>query len=196
MKYRLLLLPLLICSSLLYALPPQSQADREDVLKKLDGLYDIDELPERLANYRMEYIQAYDMPFEDVFNTVVSVLDDFQCRAVVSKQSMDDDGYFKGVIKSDYCVFVRTSETTDVDVLDSLELYSVKVPFIRGGIWETGRMKYTFIMREQEDGSTSVEIRGEISGRESLVTDKIHFWESNGTFETAFLNNVSEKLEK
>jgi|GEM_PF-1197255 len=192
MKNKILIIPFLIVTMAIgtFALPPQSDADRENLISKLDALYSADELPERYANYRQEYKQSYDDAFEDVFNNVIEVLGDFSCRAVVSKQTMNDEGYFKGVIKSDYCVFANKID----GIVDSLEYYSVKVPFIRGGIWETGRIKYTFILREQEDGSTSIEIRGEVSGLENNITETIHFWESNGNFEVAFLDNLSGKL--
>jgi hypothetical protein len=190
MKNTLLLAVLSFLAVSAFAVGPQTDADREDLLSKMKTIYTAEDLPERYKNYRMKYIQSFDAPFEDVFNAVIENLNETSCRTVVDKQSMTDEGFFKGVIKSDYCVFVNNVD----GIVDSLDYYSVKVPFIRGSIWETGRMKYTFILRESEEGPTSVEVRGEISGLESNITETIHFWESNGNFEVAFLNNVADRL--
>ncbi|GAB5465409.1 MAG: hypothetical protein Kapaf2KO_08450 [Candidatus Kapaibacteriales bacterium] len=174
-----------------FALPPQTTEERQYVVDILNSIYSVEDLPERYNNYRTKYEQSFDAPFEDVFNAVTNTLNEQDCRSAVSKQTQDDDGFFKGVIKSDYCVF---AEGTD-DLYDKLENYSLKIPKIRGGIWETGRVKYTFIIREQEDGSSNLLIKGEISGFERNITETIHFWESNGNFEAAFLDSVIQKLQ-
>ncbi|MFP4526922.1 MAG: hypothetical protein ACLFQX_00110 [Candidatus Kapaibacterium sp.] len=148
-------------------------------------------VPEHLRYYKDKYEAVYNRPFEDVWAAVKESVKEIGCMVMTENYRQTDEGFFKGVIKSDMCVFVEGDET-----LDSLKKYSLKVPVIRGGIWTNGRMQYKFILKEQEDASVELLLNGEVSGWEDHVTSSVHFWQSNGMFETFMLNRINRKLEE
>jgi hypothetical protein len=57
-------------------------------------------------------------------------------------------------------------------------------------------MQYSFVITEQADGSTYLLLKGNLSGFENYVTNKVHFWESNGQLEQAILDAITEKVKK
>jgi hypothetical protein len=128
--------------------------------------------------------------FEDVWNAVVEAIADQGCELMTKVQKTNDEGFLKGVLKSEFCVFVNDDTTFDL-----LRIYSVKMPVIRGGIWTSGRIQYRIILEEINEGEgTSILVKGELSGSEDNVTNEVHFWQSNGWFETDLLFRVKNKL--
>jgi hypothetical protein len=106
------------------------------------------------------------------------------------KESQTETGALKGNIQSDFCVFSMAGN----NVKDSLEKYSYKLPVIRGAVWENARMQYKFILKENEDLTVNILIKGDLSGREKNVTNEVHFWQSNGIFETQMIDRVKKIL--
>jgi len=128
--------------------------------------------------------------FEDVWNAVVESIEDQGCAMMTKVQKTNDEGFLKGVMKSEFCVFVNDDTTFDL-----LRIYSVKMPVIRGGIWTSGRIQFKIILEEINEGEgTSILIKGELSGSEDNVTNEVHFWESNGWFQTDLHYRVKHKL--
>lgn len=137
------------------------------------------------------YEATYDVPFETVFNTVVESIEDINCMIITKNPEQNPEtGLYTGKIISDYCIFSVGDTTAKV-----LEYYSTEVPFIRGGNWINGRVQYDFTLNEQEDGTTHILLQGQISGFEKHVTNKVHFWQSNGYYETKMMERIDAKLK-
>lgn len=147
-------------------------------------------IPERLRYFKEKYDETFQYPFESVWNAVKQAILDLNCMVAQEKYSQTDEGFFKGKVESDYCVFTVGLDST----FDVLKKYSLELPLIRGGRWMTGRMKYVFNIEEKSDGTVYLLLRGEISGFENYVTHRVHFWKSNGYWETYILNRIREKL--
>jgi hypothetical protein len=120
----------------------------------------------------------------------VKAVEELGCQVMNKSYTQTDEGLYKGKVFSDYCVFVGKTDTT----LDEIHKFSVREPVIRGGVWINGRMQYKFILTEMQDGNTHLRLKGEMSGREDYVTARVHFWESNGTFEKRILDRIDEML--
>jgi hypothetical protein len=143
--------------------------------------------------YKDKYEKTYDYAFEIVWEAIKKSLADKNCQIAHEKYTQTDEGLYKGSIKSDFCVFAAVAN--DEDVFDSLKVYSLEVPFIRGGIWLNGRMEYKFKLKENDDGSVYVRLKGKLSGFEDFVTHEVHFWQSNGYFETKMLEAIEKNCK-
>ena len=141
--------------------------------------------------YKKKYEKTFDYPFEVVWEAIKKSLTDKNCQVGYERYTQTDEGLYKGTIKSDYCVFTAGDDTT----FATLKKYSLEVPFIRGGIWLNGRMEYKFKLRENDDGSVYVRLKGQISGFEDFVTHEVHFWESNGYLETKMLEAIEKNCK-
>ncbi len=165
-----------------------------EIKQKADGsLQQPKDHDEAMKYYKDEYKEVLDgVYFEDLWNAVVEALSDQGCELMTKVQKTNDEGFLKGVMKSEFCVFVKDEPT-----FDALRLYSVKMPVIRGGIWMNGRIQYKIILEEVNEGEgTSILVTGELSGSEENVTNEVHFWASNGWFETDLLYRVKKKVGK
>ncbi len=145
----------------------------------------------RLKYYKAEgYDYTMNYSFERVYNACKTAIEELGCQIINQTYSQTDDGFYKGKVFSDYCVFIGKTDTT----FDNIERYCVKVPIIRGGVWVNGRMQYKFIINENKDGTTYLKLKGEVSGREDYVTSKVHFFESNGYFENQIIEKINAIL--
>ena len=186
-KILLLNLFLIINIGILFAddpAPTEKKEDEDDWKKS-----------EYVESTKHKYLkEVYEMtlnhPFEDVFRATITSIEADHCLIMSKNTRQTDDGLYLGNIKSDYCLFAAGDTT-----LENLKYYSVDLPFIRGGVWKTGRMQYKFQLKELADGNTYIKVAGEISGHETLVTKKVHFWQSNGYLETMILERVKKILE-
>jgi hypothetical protein len=157
-------------------------------LKKLEGT---DE--ENLKYYREKFEETYtEFLFEDVWDACKESIAELKCDLIQESSRLDDEGFNKGKIKTSYCIFAM--EENDEDVADSLWKYSYKVPVIRGADWVSGRVQYIIIIKDNDDDTVYMRIKGEISGREDQITNEVHFWDSNGWFEHHLLERINEKL--
>lgn len=147
---------------------------------------------ERMRFFKETYELTFDEAlFEDVWNSIKKSLEETNCMTIKETYSQNDEGFFKGNIKSDFCVFAEGDTTHE-----NLEKYSIKVPFIRGGNWVTGRFQYKFLIKEQDDGTVYVKLKGEVSGFEDYVTGQVHFWDSNGFLETMMLRRIKKHVNE
>lgn len=151
-----------------------------------------EKIDEQMKYFKEKYEFQTTSGFQDTYAAILSVLADMNCQVMQKKDKQDDNGYFKGSIQSDYFVYALKGENK---VKDSLETYSYKMPIIRGAIWDNARIQYKFILKENEDNSTNVTVKGELSGREAMVTNQVHFWQTNGWFETMMIEKIKQKLE-
>lgn len=160
----------------------------KDAKAKMEGT---DE--ESLKYYKKRYIETYDNYFEDVFDAVKQSIIDRGCQVIQETERTDNEtGLLKGVIKSEECIMAMDVQGDDVP--DTLAKYSLQVPVIRGGIWENGRFQYKFVIKEKEDGTCDLILKGEVSGAEMNVTNEVHYWESNGFKEFSILEDIKAKL--
>jgi len=141
--------------------------------------------------YKEKYEKTFNYPFEIVWNAVKQSIEGISCQIGYENYKQTDEGWYKGTIKSDYCVFSTGDDTT----FATLKKYSLEVPYIRGGIWINGRMQYKFMLTEKEDGSVDLMLKGEISGFEEFVTNEVHFWKSIGIFETRMLKEIEKNCK-
>ncbi len=173
----------------------QKNKNEEEVIKEsIDTeIQEKDELKKSAIElyYKKKYEKTYNYPFEIVWQAIKKSLEDKYCQISYEKYSQTDNGLYKGSLHSDFCVFSAGRDTTFV----TLKKFSYEVPFIRGGIWLNGRMQYKFKLTENDDGSVYVLLKGEISGFEDFVTHKVHFWKSNGFFETKMLEAIEKNCK-
>lgn len=144
----------------------------------------------RLKNYKERYEESFDKSFDEVWEATISSIEELNCMLITKNTSQNDEGFLKGKIKSDFCVFSSGKDST----FKVLQRESLEVPFIRGGSWISGRKQYTIVLKEQEDGTVNMILKCEISGREDHVTKRIHFWKSVGNFETDMIESIKSKL--
>jgi len=172
--------------------PKEEQLQEEEVIEA--DIQDEGELSKSAVEkyYKEKYEQTFDYPFEVVWEAIKLSLQEKGYQVAYEKYSQTDEGLYKGSIKSDYCVFSAGDDTT----FATLKKYSYEVPFIRGGIWLNGRMEYKFKLKENDDGSVYVRLKGKISGFEDFVTHEVHFWKSNGIFETRMMKNIERNCKK
>jgi hypothetical protein len=149
------------------------------------------EVEEKYPYLKDTYEEVFDLPFEEVWEAAIESIEEINCMIISKNPRQTDEGLLKGVIKSDFCVFARGDTT-----YEGLTYYSLKdsLPYIRGAVWKNGRMQYRWIIKEDEDRMVHVRLIGEISGMESHVTRKVHFWKSNGFFETKMFERLRNKL--
>ncbi|MFH1052047.1 MAG: hypothetical protein V1779_14090 [bacterium] len=144
-----------------------------------------------LRYYKPKYEATYSAPIEVVADAVTKAIEDINCAIVQKKEKTDDeDGWIRWIIKSDFCVFVEGDST-----FIKLQQQSYKMPFIRGGAWRNGRMQYKFVITEQPDDKVYLLLSGNMSGLEHFVTNRVHFWESNGQFEHDILQTIDKNIE-
>jgi len=148
-------------------------------------------VPERLKFYKERYEETFNEDFDVVWRAIKKSLDDIGCMIAYEKYQQNDEGYFTGTLKSDFCVFSFGKDTT----FQVLKRYSYEMPLIRGGIWINGRIQYTFRVKENPDGTVFLSFKGQLSGFEDFVTHQVHFWKSNGILETQMLERIKNNLQ-
>ena len=147
---------------------------------------------ERLKFFKEKFEETFtDYYFDEVWNATIEAIESTGCQIGTKSDRQDDDGFYKGKIVSDFCVFAM--KENDDAVMDSLIKYSLEVPFIRGGTWENGRIQYKIIIKENEDNVEFI-LKGEISGREGYVTNEVHWWKSSGYFEHHLIEKIKSIL--
>ncbi|MER3328838.1 MAG: hypothetical protein RIF34_04600, partial [Candidatus Kapaibacterium sp.] len=80
-----------------------------EIIQKSDGsLQRPKDHDEAMKYYKTEYKAELDgVYFEDLWNAVVSSLSDQGCELMTKVQKTNDEGFLKGVMKSEFCVFVN-----------------------------------------------------------------------------------------
>jgi len=140
------------------------------------------------AKYELELKENINV----VIEAVIEIFNELGCAIIQNTTKPDPDGYTKAIIKSDFCVIIEGKGS-----FDTLMYYSKTndMPFIRGGIWNNGRIQYRFIIKENENGGCNLSLKATLSGLENNITHKVHFWESNGMLEHSILEAISEKVK-
>jgi hypothetical protein len=163
---------------------------QEDVEKAAEE-YDYDTVPENMKLYKDKYEAYYDESFEVVWAATLEAVNELGCQIARESYSQNDEGLYKGIIKTDMCVFTSGTDST----YDVLQRYSKEMPFIRGGVWQNGRMQYKFVVKELADGSVHILQKSELSGFEENVMNLVYFWESNGILETRIMEKIDKKIK-
>jgi hypothetical protein len=164
------------CSS--FSLKAQEEKEEDpDAWKRED--YRGKEVESHLRYFQEKYEMQFDAPFEVVWNSILEAIQNTDCMIASSNSRQTDEGFYRGVIKSDFCVFSAGVDST----FHVLQKYSFDMPVIPSAKWESGRIQHKFIVKEQEDGSVDVLHTSEMSGWEGRVTAEVHFWKSSGMLE-------------
>jgi hypothetical protein len=161
----------------------------ENVVSQDDDWRSKEQVDTRFPYLKDKYEDTLNLPFDKVWEAAVSCIEGINCQIITKNPRSGDDGLYKGTIQSDFCVFAQGDTT-----VKNLKYYSIETPFIRGGVWVNARFQYKFIIKELESGDCYVRIIGEISGFEEHVTNKVHFWESNGFKEYQMMQRLRMNL--
>lgn len=174
---------------------PKKQGEQMELLEDVP-----DQVPEELQYFKDVYEITFDASFDVVYNAVKKSLENLSCQTIKNTYKQSDDGFYKGYINSDYCVVSNSNDST-IKVMKKLsfaaseEKYNrKKFPIIRGGTWLYGRMQYRFVITEKDNNKVHVLLKGELSGFEDYVTNKVHFWDSNGFLETRMLERLTKNV--
>ncbi len=180
-----------------------AQEEEEDIESEYyeddEEVYELDILEFWQEKYNLE---LKNIMFEDVVDAIIEAIYEINaCAVIPSSPKVNDEGFQKQVIKSDYCIFAMGDTT-----YKSMEQYSVLtnketighkcLPFIPGSRWKNGRVSFKFVVKEIDDETITILLKNaEISGKDEKVTNKVHFWESNGIFETNIMARIKEIAE-
>ncbi len=127
-----------------------------------------------------------------VYRTIEKTMAEVGCpkpQAYTEPDPTLEQGSLKGKWVSEYCML---QEGTD-SVKAYIKRYS-EMPRIRGGIWTTCRVQYTFNLKEVEDGKVKIILRAQMSGFEEFITAATHFWPSNGILEREMMARLLKNL--
>ena len=149
-----------------------------------------DELPERTRYYKEKYEESYNSSFENVWSSIKEVLEEMGAHIATQKYSQNDEGFYKGTIRSDAWVF---SEGTD-STYRLLQKYSYDMKVIPGSIWVNGRLEFKFKVTEVSPDNVALVMTTKMSAHETYVTEIVHFWQSNGLLEKQFLESLNAKI--
>jgi len=169
----------------------EEEYNYEEDLNAEEDEYEYDTVPEHMKLYKDKYEEFYDESFEVVWAATLEAVNELGCQIAREAYSQNEEGLYKGIIRTDMCVFTKGSDST----YDVLQKYSKEMPFIRGGIWENGRMQYKFVVKELADGRVHLLQKSELSGFEDNITHRVHFWESNGILETRIMTRIDNKIK-
>jgi len=157
-----------------------AQTDKEDEEK----------VPEKLKYFKEKYEEVYETDFETAWQACEKFILDRPCQILTQKVKETEEGRSRGVLRSELCIFAQGDT-----VFKKIQLYSLDPPFIRGGVWTSGRMQYTFIVTELENNKVNIELKGEISGFENHVTFKAHFFQSRGLLEFMAFEYIADFIK-
>ncbi|MFA6571564.1 MAG: hypothetical protein WCT77_10060 [Bacteroidota bacterium] len=150
-----------------------------------------EEIPENLRYFKETYDTTYQVPFEIVYKAIKKSIEEMNCMISKQTYSQTEKGLYKGIIRSDACLFTQDPDST----FDVLKKYSIDMPIIRGGRWVNGRMMYKFTITEVENGKVHFLLKADLSGFEEHVTYLVHFWKSNGWLETLMMERVDKNIK-
>jgi len=128
--------------------------------------------------------------FAEVWRAVKQAITERGCLLEYERSVEDTNGLLSGLIRSEYCVLVQGEDSTRA----VMQRYSVQIPRIRGARWMNGRVQYTARLRELDTAGTELRLTAELSGMEGYITNRVHFWASNGVLEKQLLQRIGELL--
>lgn len=159
------------------------------------SLFGQDDDDEDIITEPIVFIEKFNVPFLRAWKAVeLSITESGHCRLELKKVN-DADSLMKGIMRSEACVLVSGEDSTR-EVMEplSVEKGDLRFPFIRGARWESGRIQYRFKVREVSPNNIEVELTAEMSGMETFVTGKVHFWLSNGILEKEMMKLVKKNV--
>jgi len=184
----------------LLILPSVSLFSQDD-----ENTYEVESV---LKYWKEKYeITIKDQTFENVLKTVRKNVTYWNgdkcdtCSIIQYNMKTNDEGFAKGSITSNFCVIAvgDTAYKTALpySVVQSSETMGHKqMPFIPGGKWQNIRIQFKFKLEENADETITITLKNaEMSGMEEYVTRKVHFWESNGLFETSIMEKIQNDLK-
>ncbi len=155
---------------------------------KTSALSQEEEELDPLRYFKPKYEEKFDANPQLVAEAIRKAIKDIDCVIVKDLEKPQKNGLLKILIKSDYCVISEGHDST----FDLVEKYSYKYPFIRGGSWLNLRLQYSFILKETKNEKTDMLLKTQMSGFEDNITNRVHFWKSNGLLEHAMLERIKK----
>ncbi|MCS6965335.1 MAG: hypothetical protein NZ473_01005 [Candidatus Kapabacteria bacterium] len=142
------------------------------------------------AEAQQEFQLTLPKRFPEVWRAVKQAITERGCQLEYERHQEDTTGLLFGIIRSEYCVLVQGEDSARV----VMERYSVEIPRIRGARWMNGRVQFTARLRELDTEGVELRLGAELSGMEGYITNRVHFWASNGVLERKLLQRLSELL--
>jgi hypothetical protein len=153
---------------------------------------DEDEVPAKLKYVKAKYEEFYSSDFQKVWDATFSFIENNSCEIYGNPRIKENDaGKQRGVCKTAMCIVTSNKDST----FKLMTKYALDAPFIRGGVWTSFRVIFTFTIEEQDDGKVSVVLNTELSGFEENATFKAHFFKSNGFLEFETFNKLKELIQ-
>lgn len=128
--------------------------------------------------------------FPEVWRAVKQAITERGCQLEYERSQEDTAGLLSGILRSEYCVLVQGEDSTRV----VMQRYSVQLPRIRGARWMNGRVQYVVRLSELDAQGVEMRLTAELSGMEGYITNRVHFWASNGILERQLLQRILELL--
>ena len=107
---------------------------------------------EKLKYFKEKYEETYQASFEDVWNAVQQFITEKDCGIQNNKIRDNDLGKQRGICQSALCIFSNGKDST----FRLIQRYALNPPFIRGGVWTSGRVQYKFIVNDLGDANANV----------------------------------------
>jgi hypothetical protein len=143
-----------------------------------------------VAGAQEEFRLTLPKRFLEVWRAVKQAITERGCQLEYERYLEDTAGTLSGILRSEYCVLVQGEDSTRA----VMERYSIQVPRIRGARWMNGRVQYTVRLRELDTNGVELRLSAELSGMEGYITNRVHFWASNGILERQLLQRIGELL--
>jgi len=150
-----------------------------------------EDVHEKFRYFKEKYEEEFPKDFETVLQTVLSFIgEQNKCQIMIERVRKNESGLPRGTVRSELCVLAQHPDTAFIYI----RKYALDAPFIRGGKWPNFRVQYIFTVNDLGGGKTNVELQTELSGYESHVTVKTHFFQSRGLMEFEAFERIREKL--
>ncbi len=143
-----------------------------------------------VASAQQEFRVTLPKRFPEVWRAVKQAMTERGCQLEYERSVEDTAGLLSGILRTEYCVLVQGEDSTRA----VMERYSVQLPRIRGARWMNGRVQYTARLRELDTNGVELRLTAELSGMEGYITNRVHFWASNGVLERQLLQRIGELL--
>lgn len=141
---------------------------------------------------RTVFQDTVDAPFDLVWKAAIESIKEMGCQVEESFPVESDNYLFKAKLSSAFCVLATGYDST----MAVFDRYAERIPYIRGAVWTSARIQYTFYLTELPDGRVAVRLIGQMSGYEEYVTAKFHYFDSKGILEKELFQRFLALVQK
>lgn len=144
----------------------------------------------RYPYFKEKYEWTFNAPFEKAWNSVKELMTELGGQIAVQKSSQDEEGKYKGTLKSDNIIIAEGIDTT-YHILQQYENKMIDIPNCQ---WVTARVNYKATFNEIDENTTKMQLIVQLSGFEKKISNQFHFIVSNGLKEKDFYEKLVKKL--